>query len=132
MQPSLFEQIDAEKTAAQQKLVKQKQRKANRRYANHYKFSNHEPYNPRLLKKRLLEVIGCDEWTGFIGLSGKVKMSPEAVDHMLNKLVRWGYLEETPLYFLRRNDSLLKPDRTIKPIGYYNGFEFGYRRLTTK
>ena len=133
MQPTLFDQLEAEAEAKKALKARQRKRRENRRYGKrHRRFPAYDPYNPKVLKQRLLEIIGLESWVGFIGLAGKVNMPAEDVDHMLRKLKRWGYLEEAPLYF--RNDAHLFPElRLEKPdMKNYRGFEFGYRRLEIK
>jgi len=133
MQPSLFEQLEAENDAKKVLKTRQWKRQENRRYGKrHRRFPAYDPYNPRVLKQRLLELIGTESWVGFIGLASKVHMPAEDVDHMLDKLIKWGYLEEAPLYF--RNDAHLFPEfRLEKPdMKNYRGFEFGYRRFESK
>ena len=128
MQPSLFDQLEAEKKASADLLERQKERKWCRLYYTHGRNCGYKnQYNPRLLKRMLLEEIG-EEWVGFIGLARSSGMHPNGIGRMLGKLVKWGYLEETRLYF-KREKSLFPSNRLERPIGYYDGFEFGYRRL---
>jgi len=127
MQASLFEQLEIEGQARKDLLDRQRARKESRLcYVHGSNCGYSQQYNPRLMKRVLLDEIG-DEWVGFIGLARSLGMHPNCKVRMLRKLVKWGYLEETPLYF--RKDAVLFPElRLQKPEGYYHGFEFGYRR----
>ncbi len=131
MQASLFEQLEAEEQAKKQAekelLERRRVRKYCRLHYHHGSDCGYKQYNPRLMKRTLLEEIG-DEWVGFIGLARELGMHPNCKLRMLRKLIQWGYLEETPLYF--RNDADMFPDlRLQKPEKNYQGFEYGYRRI---
>jgi hypothetical protein len=98
-----------------------------------YRGSGLVPYNPRECRRRLLELIG-DDWVGAIRMFRDVNMPVQAVDHMLDLLVRWGRLERHALYF----GPHTSPDRLTRPpmnpktkYAEYQGFEFGYRRKNT-
>lgn len=127
MQASLFEQLENEEQARKELLERQRVRKNSRLYYVHGNNCGYsQPYNPRAMKRALLEEIG-DDWVGFIGLARDLDMHPNCKVRMFRKLVKWGYIEEAPLYF--RNDADLFPElRLQKPEGYYYGFEHGYRR----
>jgi hypothetical protein len=130
-QASLFEQLEAEEQAKKQAekelLERQRVRKYSRLHYHHGSNCGYKQYNPRLMKQTLLKEIG-DEWVGFIGLARELGMHPNCKNRMLHKLIQWGYIEETPLYF--RNDAHMLPDlRLQKPEKNYQGFEHGYRRI---
>ena len=127
MQGYLFEQLEAEEKAKKDLLERQRVRKHCRLHYTHGRNCGYKnPYNPRLMKRTLLEEIG-DQWVGFIGLALHLGMHPNCKNRMLRKLIKWGYIEETPLYF--RNDTHLFPElRLVRPEKNYQGFEFGYRR----
>lgn len=130
-QPSLFDQIEAEAKAKQDFHLRQRQRRDNRWWAQWHPSTGYSRYNPRLLKQLLLDAIG-EEWIGFTDLCRITNMSPDAINHMLDRLMRWGFLEETSLYYHRENPGLIEVNRLERPVGYYWGFEFGYRLKTQK
>lgn len=79
-------------------------------------------YHPRTCRAAVLEIVADGEWHGWFEICHALDVGTYNLVHLIDRLVRWGYLEQRKHYL--GSDAMFP---TVPPARY-QGFQWAYRR----